>query len=119
MILEYIVTLFVYYMGLLLLFSPAIMLLSYLRELPSESPLQGAAIVYGILVVVIYLFGLPYLAHQIAKRKVFENKQFSRCVGETIADIQLKLAFVPILGALFRPKKKERGFTNKNDDKIR
>ena len=117
MIIEYLTILFLCYFVLAMLFSPAIMLQMYLNDLdiPSGSFLHYAATGYLALMGLTILF-ISYLAHQITRRTAFEDKTFSQSISETFADVHLKLAFVPILGKVFRPKEVEHGVKYKNND---
>lgn len=103
MIIEYILTLVVYEIGLVLLFAPLLMFGQYLNGIvPESSPLYYAVMAYGAVVIGLYLFGLSYFAHNVTRRKVFENKTFRVSVNETVSDIRIFVAFIPIIGTWFQ-----------------
>ena len=116
MIIEYIVTVSIYYLGLVFAFSPALALLNYMNEAPAGSLVHQLSIGLMFPVMAVYLLGIPYLAHQLAKRKVFEGMTFRESSSDTLAHIRLCLAFVPVVGGCFRPKAEQSGFEYKNDD---
>jgi predicted PurR-regulated permease PerM len=108
MLIQYIIYLIFYEFVFLIVFSPIIIFISLLTKIDVQ---RGSilAIVIAIPVLIIagiYLFFLPYLAHQISKRKVFENMEFFDGLKDTLSDIRIKLSLLPLIGKFFEYKKK-------------
>ena len=101
-------------LGLFLLFvvisSPLALLLGWLvAYLETQDQLQP--IIWCIAVsAVVYFIGLGWLANQIAQHMAFENRRFGSAVKCSLYDIKLRLAFLPLVGQWFTPKKRRRGF---------
>jgi len=54
--------------------------------------------------VLAWLFGLPWLASQTAQRIAFEDQGFGTAVKLTFHDLQLYMAFLPLVGHWFMPR---------------
>ncbi len=109
MLIQYIFYLIFYEFVFIIVFSPIIIPISLLTKNDVQ---RGSilAIVIAIPVVGIYLLlliFLPYLAHQIAKRKAFENMNFFDGLNDTLSDIRIKLSLLPFIGKWFEYKKKD------------
>lgn len=56
----------------------------------------------GILLV--WLFGLPWLTNRAAQHMAFEGRSFCEAVKCTFYDLRLRLAFLPVIGHWFEPE---------------
>ena len=105
MIIEYLVTVTVLYAGLILVSTPLVGLMTYLGRQSDESLLHAIHLPVAIIVLGIVLVVIPYLAHQVAKRRVYEAMTYRDGFSDTITDVRIKLSFLPLVGGLFAPKK--------------
>jgi hypothetical protein len=58
--------------------------------------------------VLVWIFGLPWLTSQTAKRIAFEDQNFSAAVKLTYYDVRLRLSFLPLIGHWFVPHSDKR-----------
>lgn len=105
MIIEYLVTVMVLYAGLILVSTPFIGLITYLGRQSDDSLLHAIYLPVAIIVLGIVLVVIPYLAHQVAKRAVYDAMTYRDGFFDTITDVLIKLSFLPLVGGLFAPKK--------------
>jgi len=59
----------------------------------------------GILLV--WLFGLPWLTKRAAQHMAFEDRRFGAAVKCAFYDLRLRLAFLPVVGHWFAPKSRD------------
>src|SRR5690348_7126745 len=57
-----------------------------------------------IAVLLAWLLGLPWLTNRAAQHMAFENRKLDDAVKFAFYDLQLRLAFLPIIGHWFEPK---------------
>lgn len=76
---------------------PLILCMQYLETQGDLKVLRLAFLPIGL----VYLFGLPWLAHQTAQHMALDDKKFSEAVRMTIFDLRLLLAFLPWVGHWF------------------
>ena len=62
----------------------------------------------SLFLFLIWLFGVPWLANQTAKRIAFEDQSFGTAVKLTYYDLRLRLAFLPLVGHWFEPTSDNR-----------
>ena len=109
MTLQYIVYVIFYEIAFIIVCSPVIILMSFVTNIDIQ---RGSYLAYLIgvpflFIGVIYLFFLPYLAHQVAKRKVFENSDFHDALLDSLSEVRIKLSLFPFIGRFFEYKKKD------------
>jgi len=108
MIIEYFVTATVLYAGFILIVSPIIGFMTYLASLPDDAPLHFLNIPVTVLVLGVVLIVVPYLTHQVAKRRVYESLTFRQSFAGALVDARIKLSFLPLIGGLFMPKEQSQ-----------
>ena len=59
----------------------------------------------GILLV--WLFGLPWLTNRAAQHMAFEDRKFGEAVKCAFYDLRLRLAFLPVIGHWFEPESRD------------
>jgi len=91
---------------------PAARLASALEVGASQSILA-----WGIrLSLLCMLFGLYWLAKRMSYHMTIEGKSFGCGIKEGLLDARLHLAFLPVIGRWFTPKKDGRAFREDNDE---
>jgi hypothetical protein len=74
-------------------------------------------ILKGILILVLlaWLFGLPWLTSQAAQHMAFEDQTLDAAVKLTFYDLRFRLAFLPLVGHWFEPPKGRRDIDEEDD----
>jgi hypothetical protein len=121
MTLEYFVHLMVYEFLLLASGAPLALVL-VLPETVSEGPLRSVlsivALVCGFAWLVCF-FGGSWVAHNAARRRVFENEGFVEALQSAFSEARLYLSFVPLVGKVFRSQRlKESRFESTDDHRF-
>ena len=60
-----------------------------------------------VVVLLAWLFGLPWLVNRTAQHMVFENRRMGDAVKGACYDLRLRLAFLPIIGHWFDIKSRD------------
>ena len=81
-----------------------------------EGPLRFALNTVGVVYALAWLFGGPWVAHSASRRRVFEDDGFFEALRSAFAEARLCMAFVPLVGSVFRPPRLKQSRFEKPDD---
>jgi len=110
MLAQYIAYFVFYEVAFSIAFSPLIFLIGFLLKIDVQRGSLLAIVIFtpALLLCGIYLFFLPFLAHQIARRKVYENMNFHAGLKDVLSEWRVKLAFFHFFGNWLKYKKKDK-----------
>ncbi len=102
--LTYLVHFFVYEMIILVCFAVVFETLAGLSDSLGRGML--AVVAKGVVwtLILTWLFGGSWIAHNASRRRVIEEEGFFQAVGGALSEARLNLSFVPGVGKLFRPR---------------
>jgi hypothetical protein len=111
---QYLVLVFAYESLILFSSAPFILLLS-LSESLTNGPIGyiRAAIKVGVL---FWVFGGFWIAHNAARRHVFQGEGFVEAIGSAFAEGRIAISFLPVIGRLFSVRSRKSSPFDRPDD---
>ena len=116
MSLEYFLNLVIYEFVLLICGAPPLAIFLQLPDRVPEGALRFALNTVGVVYVLAWLFGGSWVAHTASRRRVFEDDGFFEALRSAFAEARLYMAFVPLVGSVFRPAQLRQSPFEKPDD---
>jgi len=104
---QYVLLRFALFFFFALITSPVVLVAGLLLEYCNAHEQVRMLRWISLAILLLWLFGLPWLTNRAAQHMAFEDRKFGDAVKGALYDLKLRLAFLPVVGHWFEPKNRD------------